>query len=112
MQVQHRCAREPVLLHLRGGVLVLGARCAHSDTMGSHDVDSILFLTILAGVALSVLNLIVAIVNGSSSRTAEVKATAGIRELYQRTYNRGRRLVSITRTGKVERRKQPTSGPD
>jgi len=80
--------------------------------MSSHDVDSVLFMTILAGVALSVVNLIVAIVNGSSSRTAEVKATAGIRELYQRTYQRGRRLVSITRVGKVERRKVPGNGPD
>jgi hypothetical protein len=80
--------------------------------MDSHDVDSILFMTILAGIALSVVNLIVAVVNGSFSRSAEVKATAGIRELYHRTYNRGRRLVSIKRIGKVERRKQPTSGPD
>jgi hypothetical protein len=80
--------------------------------MGSHDVDSILFMTILAGAVLSVVNLIVAVVNGSSSRTAEIKATAGIRELYQRTYQRGRRLVSIPRIGKVERRKRPASGPD
>jgi hypothetical protein len=80
--------------------------------MGSHDVDSILFMTILAGAVLSVVNLIVAVVNGSSSRTAEIKATAGIRELYQRTYQRGRRLVTIARTGKVERRRQPTNGPD
>jgi len=75
--------------------------------MSPHTIDSILFMTIFAGVALSVVNLILAIVNGSVSRMAEVKATAGIRELYQRAYERGRRMVATTRIGKVERRKDP-----
>jgi hypothetical protein len=68
------------------------------------DVDSLLMITILAGVALSVVNLILALVNGRTRRMAEIKATAGIRELYQRTYQRGRRLVSIARPAKSERR--------
>ncbi len=68
-------------------------------------MDSILMIVILAGIALSILNLILSVVNGRSSRMAEVKATAGLKELYQRTYQRGRRLVSITRSGKLERRK-------
>jgi hypothetical protein len=54
-------------------------------------------------VVLSVANLILALVNGQASRMAEVKQVAGMRELYQRTYQRGRRLVSIARIGKAER---------
>jgi hypothetical protein len=72
-----------------------------------YDVDSILMITILAGIVLSVVNLILAIINGRSDRMAELKATAGIREIYQRTYKRGRRLVSIARPGKSERRDAP-----
>jgi len=68
-------------------------------------IDSTLMIVILAGIALSILNLILAVVNGRSSRMAEVKATAGFKELYHRTYQRGRRLVSINRTGRGERRK-------
>jgi hypothetical protein len=71
----------------------------------STSVDSILMIMILAGFALSVVNLILALVNGRSSRMAELKATAGFRELYQRTYKRGRRLVSNARPGKIDRRK-------
>ncbi len=73
--------------------------------MQGNNMDSILMIVILAGIALSILNLILSVVNGRSSRMAEVKATAGLKELYQRTYQRGRRLVSITRSGKLERRK-------
>lgn len=65
-------------------------------------------ITIFAGIALSVINLILALVNGRSSRMAEIKSTAGIRELYHRTYERGRRLVSIARPGKSERRRVPS----
>jgi hypothetical protein len=54
-------------------------------------------ITILAGIALSVVNLILALVNGRSRRMAEVKAIAGIRELYLRTSKRGRRLVRPSR---------------
>jgi hypothetical protein len=68
------------------------------------DVDSLLIITIFAGIALSVANLILALVNGRTRRMAEIRATAGIRELYQRTYQRGRRLVSIARPAKSERR--------
>jgi hypothetical protein len=70
----------------------------------STSVDSLLMITILAGIALSVVNLILALVNGRTKRMAEIKATAGFRELYQRTYKRGRRLVASTRPGKAERR--------
>jgi hypothetical protein len=69
-----------------------------------RSTDGILMITILAGLALSVVNLILALVNGRSKRMAEIKATAGFRELYQRTYKRGRRLVTNTRPGKTERR--------
>ena len=72
--------------------------------MRSTSVDSLLMITILAGIALSVVNLILALVNGRTTRMAEIKATAGFRELYQRTYKRGRRLVASTRPGKAERR--------
>jgi hypothetical protein len=75
--------------------------------MQANNLDSILMIVILAGIVLSIANLIVAVVNGRSSRMAEVKATAGFKDLYQRTYQRGRRLVSITRPGKGERRKAP-----
>jgi hypothetical protein len=61
-------------------------------------------IMIVAGLVLSVANLVLALVNGRSSRMAEIKAMAGLRELYQRTYKRGRRLVSIARPGKSERR--------
>lgn len=75
--------------------------------MRSTSVDSILMITILAGLALSVVNLILALVNGRTKRMAEIKATAGFRELYQRTYKRGRRLVTIARPSKGERRTAP-----
>ncbi len=82
--------------------------------MQSNSIDNVLMIMILAGIVLSIVNLVLAVVNGRSSRMAEVKASAGIRELYQRTYQRGRRLVAITRTGKPERRKAGaprTDGP-
>jgi hypothetical protein len=73
----------------------------------STNVDSLLMITILAGIALSVVNLILALVNGRSKRIAEIRATAGVRDLYLRTYERGRRLVSIARPAKTERRGAP-----
>ena len=78
--------------------------------MQPNNLDSILMIVILTGIVLSIVNLILAVVNGRSSRMAEVKANASFRDLYQRTYQRGRRLVprlagSINRTGKAERRK-------
>jgi hypothetical protein len=81
------------------------AQSRQTPGMQGNNMDSILMIVILAGIALSILNLILSVVNGRSSRMAEVKATAGLKELYQRTYQRGRRLVSITRSGKLERRK-------
>ncbi len=80
--------------------------------MQPNTIDSVLMIVILAGIVLSIANLVLAVVNGQSSRMAEVKASAGIRELYQRTYLRGRRLVSINRTGKLERRKPGTPRTD
>jgi hypothetical protein len=77
--------------------------------MPQNSVDSLLMITIVAGIVLSVANLILALVNGQASRVAAVKQAAGIREMYQRTYQRGRRLVSIARSGKTERRRQPTN---
>jgi hypothetical protein len=68
----------------------------------STTVDTLLLATILVGVALSVANLIVALVNGRSSQMAEVTANANMRELYQRTFTRTRRRV-----GKSERRAAP-----
>ena len=65
-------------------------------------------ITILAGIVLSVINLILALVNGRTSRMAHLKATAGFRDLYQRTYKRGRRLVAIARPGRSERRIVPS----
>jgi hypothetical protein len=65
-------------------------------------------ITILAGFALSILNLLLAVANGRSSRMAEIKASANVRELYQRTYKRGRLLVSIARPDKADRRKATT----
>jgi hypothetical protein len=73
----------------------------------STTVDTLLLVTILVGVALSVVNLIVALVNGRSSQMAEVTANANIRELYQRTFTRTRRRVSLPRIGKSERRAAP-----
>ncbi len=80
--------------------------------MRQFNTDSLLMITILAGLVLSVANLIVALVNGRASRSAAVKQAAGIREMYQRTYQRGRRLVSIARIGKAERRRQPEPPAD
>ena len=70
-------------------------------------VDTSLIITILFGVLLSVANLVVAVVNGRTSQMAEIRASANIRELYQRTYKKTRRLVSIARIGKAERRAAP-----
>ena len=67
-------------------------------------------ITIIAGIILSVVNLILALVSGRTSRMAEQKASAGIRDLYQRTYKRGRRFAAISRPHKPERRKAPSSG--
>jgi hypothetical protein len=86
---------------------VLEEKKGQSRHVYSTSVDSLLMITILAGIALSVVNLILALVNGRSKRMAEIKATAGFRELYQRTYKRGRRLVSSARPGKTERRSVP-----
>ena len=80
--------------------------------MRSNNLDTVLMITIIAGIILSVVNLILSLVNGRTSRMAEAKASASIKELYQRTYKRGRRLVAITRAGKPERRKQSTNGAD
>jgi hypothetical protein len=85
-------------------VLALRVKSAHSVRVSLYNVDTMLMITILAGFALGVVNVILAIVNGRSDRLAEVKSSAVIRELYQRTYKRGRRLVAITRAGKSERR--------
>jgi regulator of extracellular matrix RemA (YlzA/DUF370 family) len=74
----------------------------------STNVDTLLLITILFGVFLSVANLVVAVVNGRTSQMAEIKASANLRELYQRTYKKTRRLVSIARTGKAERRAAPS----
>jgi hypothetical protein len=79
--------------------------------MPQNSVDSLLMITIVAGIVLSVANLILALVNGQASRVAAVKHAAGIREMYQRTYQRGRRLVSIARSGKSERRAPTKNGP-
>jgi len=76
----------------------------------SSNVDDLLILTILGGLLLSVGNLVVALVNSRSSQLAELRASSNIRELYDRTYKRTRRLVSITRSGKVERRAPPSGG--
>ena len=78
--------------------------------MHSSNVDDLLILTILGGLLLSVGNLVVALVNSRSSQLAELRASSNIRELYDRTYKRTRRLVSITRSGKVERRAPPSGG--
>jgi hypothetical protein len=73
----------------------------------STHVDTLLIITILFGILLSVANLVVAVVNGRTRQMAEIEARANIRELYQRTYKKTRRLVSIARIGKVERRAAP-----
>ena len=84
---------------------------ADSVRVQSTNVDTLLIITILFGLLLSVVNMIVAVVNGRSSQKAEIKASANIRELYRRTYTKTRRLVSIARIGKVERRVAPADGP-
>jgi hypothetical protein len=77
----------------------------------STNVDTLLLATILFGFLMSVANLVVTLVNGRSSQMAEIKASANMRELYQRPYKR-RRLVSIPRIGKAERRSAPAVRPD
>jgi hypothetical protein len=76
-----------------------------------HFTDYLLISTILFGILLSVANLIIAVVNGRFSQMAEIKASANVRELYERSYKRTRRLVSMPWIGKPERRTPPPDGP-
>lgn len=78
----------------------------------STNVDTLLLAVILFGILLSVANLAVTLINARYSQMAEIKASANMRELYERAYKRGRRLVSIPRIGKVERRKAPGESSD
>ena len=80
--------------------------------MQSTNVDTVLLAVILFGILLSVANLAVTLVNARFKQMAEIKASANMRELYERAYRRGRRLVSIPRIGKAERRKTPGESSD
>jgi hypothetical protein len=84
--------------------------------MQSATVDYVLTATVLIGLLLSVANLVVSVINGRSSQMAQLKATSNLRGLYERTYRRAplisRRLVSVARPGKIERRDLPPKGRD
>jgi hypothetical protein len=75
-------------------------------------IDDVLIATIMVGVFLSLANLAVSVLNGRTSQMAHVKATSNLRELYERTYRKtpliSRRLISIARPGKTDRRHPPS----
>ena len=84
--------------------------------MQSSTVDYLLIATVLIGLGLSVANLVVSVMNGRTTQRAQLKATSDMRGLYERTYRRTpfitRRLVSIARPGKAERRSPPAKGQE
>jgi hypothetical protein len=79
--------------------------------MQPSSINDVLVATILVGILLSIAALIIAVFNGRTSHRAEVKATSHLRELYERTYLKtpfiSRRLISIARPGRIERRVAP-----
>jgi hypothetical protein len=83
--------------------------------MQPSSIYYVLVATILVGIILSVAALIIAIFNGRTSHRAQVKASSHLRELYERTYRKtpfiSRRLISITRPGKIERRVSNVAPP-
>jgi hypothetical protein len=84
--------------------------------MQSATVDYVLTATVMIGLFLSVANLVVSVLNGRSTQIAQIKATSDMRVLYERAYRRAplisRRLASIARPGKTERRRVTPKGQD
>jgi hypothetical protein len=84
--------------------------------MQSATVDYVLTATVMVGLFLSVANLVVSVLNGRSTQLAQIKATSDMRVLYERAYRRAplisRRLASIARPGKTERRRVPPKAQD